>query len=89
MQSTGIRVNAINPATVKPTSLEQFYFYGEGIEQIYAKYEHIHPLHGRNSTAEEQARTIMFLASPAASFITGQYVKVDGGYSLYRSKVVY
>jgi NAD(P)-dependent dehydrogenase (short-subunit alcohol dehydrogenase family) len=34
---------------------------------------------GRIGTSEEVARTVAFLASPAASFITGANIDVDGG----------
>lgn len=39
----------------------------------------MHPL-GRLGKAEEIASVIAFLCSPAASFVTGAYVPVDGGY---------
>ena len=35
---------------------------------------------GRMGTAEEVAELVTFLASPAASFITGEAVAVDGGF---------
>lgn len=35
---------------------------------------------GRLSEPVEQARAILFLASPAASYITGHHLTVDGGY---------
>lgn len=41
-----------------------------------------HPLHGRASTAEEQAEVIAFLASDGARFVTGECVKVDGAATL-------
>ncbi len=38
---------------------------------------------GRRGTPEEQARAILFLLSPAASFITGALLTVDGGYTAH------
>ena len=40
----------------------------------------LHPL-GRLGTAEDVARSIAFLASDDASFITGTALVVDGGYT--------
>ena len=34
---------------------------------------------GRNGTAEDIAKAIMFFASDAASFIMGEYIAVNGG----------
>jgi 3-oxoacyl-[acyl-carrier protein] reductase len=34
---------------------------------------------GRLGTADEVAAAVLFLASPAAAFITGQTITVDGG----------
>jgi len=36
-------------------------------------------LSGRNGTAEDVAKAVSFLASEAASFITGEYIAVNGG----------
>ena len=37
---------------------------------------------GRVGQPEEVARTIAFLCMPAASYITGQTLAVDGGFSV-------
>ena len=40
--------------------------------------KHVHPL-GRVATVDDVAATICFLASEAASFITGVSIPIDGG----------
>jgi 3-oxoacyl-[acyl-carrier protein] reductase len=37
---------------------------------------------GRFAEPEDIAAAILFMASPEASFITGQHLVVDGGFSL-------
>ena len=41
-----------------------------------------HPL-GRMATPQEIAKTICFLVSDGAKYITGQNIKVDGGLTKY------
>ena len=36
---------------------------------------------GRFGTAEEVARSVVFLASPASSYTTGANLVIDGGYT--------
>ncbi len=68
-----IRVNAIGPGYVETPLLQQATL--EHLDQIAA----LHPL-GRLAKPTEIAAAVMFLASSAASFITGAYYPVDGGY---------
>jgi 3-oxoacyl-[acyl-carrier protein] reductase len=69
----GIRVNSVLPGLIETRFHERFSSAArrkEVAEQT--------PL-GRNGTAEDVAKAVMFLASEAAGFITGEYIAVNGG----------
>jgi len=74
----GIRVNCVAPATVLKEESADFYDRRPDLLDLYRR---VVPL-GRMGTAEDVASVIGFLCSPAASFVTGQVVVVDGGISL-------
>jgi len=74
----GVRVNAVNPGV---TTTELHKRSGQD-EATYAKFmEHSKTTHamGRTGKSSEVAAAIAFLASDAASFITGATLPVDGG----------
>jgi NAD(P)-dependent dehydrogenase (short-subunit alcohol dehydrogenase family) len=75
-----IRVVAICPGTID-TEMVRTAARAEGgnIEETLAKYGKSHPM-GRIGTGKDIANTVLFLASDRASFITGSYFLVDGGY---------
>lgn len=71
----GVRVNVVSPGTTS-TPLMRAVLTPEVIKQREARI----PL-GRLGFASELADTIVFLASPMASYITGQNLNCDGGLS--------
>jgi meso-butanediol dehydrogenase / (S,S)-butanediol dehydrogenase / diacetyl reductase len=72
--TVGIRVNAIAPGPVETEMARQVHS-----PAIRADYHDSIPL-GRYGTMEEIASAIGFLCSPAAAYINGQVLAVDGGF---------
>lgn len=69
----GIRVNGIAPGTIQTPFHERFNT-PEGLEQVRLGI----PL-ARLGTPEDCAGAVLFLASPLASFLTGETIEVNGG----------
>ncbi|MBL7983059.1 MAG: SDR family oxidoreductase [Flavobacteriales bacterium] len=70
----GIRVNSVGPGFIR-TPLLTKHLTEEQLSGIAA----MHPI-GRLGTSEEVAELVLWLASEKASFVTGAYYAVDGGY---------
>jgi NAD(P)-dependent dehydrogenase (short-subunit alcohol dehydrogenase family) len=75
----GIRVNTVSPGPI--------YFEGGNWQMIQQAMKAIYDRAlaqcalGRMGTPEEVARAVVFLASPAASYVTGTNLVVDGGFT--------
>ncbi|WP_254914531.1 SDR family NAD(P)-dependent oxidoreductase [Pigmentiphaga sp. NML030171] len=68
-----IRVNAVAPTWTRTS------FIGELSADVRTRIDALTPL-GRLAEPEDVAEAMLFLASPAASMITGHILPVDGGY---------
>ena len=71
----GIRINAVAPAVIET---EMFTRFTGGNEDAINYMRGMHPI-GRSGQPREIADPVLFLASDAASFITGTSLAVDGG----------
>jgi NAD(P)-dependent dehydrogenase (short-subunit alcohol dehydrogenase family) len=79
----GIRVNAVAPGLVETPGVEDLLATEEGKSEHRQKVARI-PM-ARTGTPGEIADAAIFLASDAASFVTGHTLFVDGGYSAGRT----
>ena len=76
----GIRVVAICPGTIDSELVRAAARAEGGDEEANVRrYGAVHPL-GRIGQPEDIAQAVLFLASDRASFITGEYLTVDGGF---------
>jgi NAD(P)-dependent dehydrogenase (short-subunit alcohol dehydrogenase family) len=78
----GIRANAICPGFIETPMLEGV-FGMSGMEHVREEIRHEHKLR-RLGRPEEIAAAALFLVSSDASFVSGQAIAVDGGYTAGR-----
>lgn len=74
----GIRINAICPGVIETPMVHQMVTSGDLSREACAQMAPI----GRLGRVEEIADTVLFLCSDVASFIIGQSIAVDGGYTI-------
>jgi NAD(P)-dependent dehydrogenase (short-subunit alcohol dehydrogenase family) len=71
----GIRVNAVGPGFIRTPLIAEL----EANEEVRNQLIAMHPI-GRLGEPEEVAELVIWLSSDKASFVTGAYYPVDGGY---------
>ena len=75
-----MRVNAVAPGLIASSGLEH---YPEAVRPMIEQNIRDIPLK-RMGTEAEVSAAIVFLLSPAAAFISGESIKIDGAGSLWR-----
>lgn len=71
----GVRINVVGPAFINTPMIASIMQDEDATRQVVAR----HPI-GRIGRPEEVASVVTFLTSDDASFITGSYIPIDGGY---------
>jgi len=74
----GVRVNAVAPGWIASSGMDR---YGPAMRPIIRQLKSLIPL-GRMGVEAEVSSVICFLLSPAAAFVTGVTVQIDGAASL-------
>jgi len=72
MAVRGVNVNAVAPGFIATEMTDKL------TDEVKAEFLKSIPL-GRAGTPEDVAQVVVFLASPAADYITGQVIHIDGG----------
>jgi NAD(P)-dependent dehydrogenase (short-subunit alcohol dehydrogenase family) len=73
----GIRVNAVCPGVIRTPMIDRFTGKKKEVEK---QFENMEPV-GRMGQPEEVAEAVIWLCSDASSFVTGDAIPIDGGWT--------
>jgi NAD(P)-dependent dehydrogenase (short-subunit alcohol dehydrogenase family) len=78
---SGILVNCVAPGSTLTDGTKALFYSQDALMQKRAQRMLSHVPLGRPATTEEIANTVLFFAAPESSYLTGQILCVDGGWS--------
>jgi NAD(P)-dependent dehydrogenase (short-subunit alcohol dehydrogenase family) len=79
LSPSGVRVNCICPGWIDTPFNDTFWHHQDDPDGALEALVTSIPMR-RQGTPEDVAGTVLFLASPASAYVTGQALVVDGGY---------
>jgi len=77
----GILVNCVAPGSTLTEGTKQLFYSKDAAEASRAQKLLSHVPLGRAGTVDEMAQAVLFFVDPGSSYITGQILSVDGGWS--------
>jgi NAD(P)-dependent dehydrogenase (short-subunit alcohol dehydrogenase family) len=77
----GILVNCVAPGSTMTDATKQLFYSDDGVMSDRAQQMLSHVPLGRPGTPEEIAHAVLFFAAPETSYVTGQTLCVDGGWT--------
>jgi NAD(P)-dependent dehydrogenase (short-subunit alcohol dehydrogenase family) len=81
LAESGILVNCVAPGSTLTEGTRELFYGKSAAERERAERLLSHIPLGRPGTVEEIAYAVLFFASPASTYVTGQTLCVDGGWS--------
>ena len=81
LAESGILVNCVAPGSTLTQATEKLFYSEDAIQKERAQRMLSHVPLGRAGTVEEIAHTVLFFVAPESSYITGQTLCVDGGWT--------
>lgn len=82
--AAGIRINSVAPGTIKSSGMKN---YSQAVQMAAIQLARKNPS-ARLGTESEVSAAVAYLLSPAASYVTGETLRVDGGSSLAKEVMV-